>query len=87
MLESIKKIMEKSKEKGVDIIVATRMLIHEGKDNDTMEKALDLYSKVYAEVSYFHNKGDEESLAKVVELAELGKYEEVREFVKDAKGE
>ena len=87
MLKNILKIMEKSEAENVDIIVATRMLIHEGEDNDTMEKALSLYNKVYEHVAYLKNAGNAEGIAKVIELASADKFEEIKEFMKEIKGE
>lgn len=87
MLKSILKIMEKSKAENVDIIVATRMLIHEGEDNDTMEKALKLYDKVYEDVSYLKNNNNPDGVAKVIELASADKFAEIKEYMKEIKGE
>lgn len=87
MLKAILKIMEKSKTENVDIIVATRMLIHEGEDNDTMENALKLYNKVYADVSYLKNNNNPDGVAKVIELASVDKFDEIKEYMKEVKGE
>jgi hypothetical protein len=87
MLKSILKIMEKSKAEDVDIIVATRMLIHEGEDNGTMEKALAIYNKVYEDVSYLKNNNNPDGVAKVIELACADKFDEIKEYMKEVKGE
>lgn len=87
MFELIKKIMEKATEEKVDIGVAQRMLINEGEDNDAMVKALEIYTKSYEDISYLYNKGDFENIEKVVERTEQNKFEEIKELMKDIKGE
>lgn len=87
MLNSIKKIMEKSKAENVDIIVAHDMLVNEGEDKDTMKKALNIYTKSYEEICELKNKGDWVNLEKVVKLTEEKKYSEIRELMKEIRGE
>ena len=79
--------MEKSKAENVDIIVAHDMLINEGEDKDIMKKALDIYTKSYEEICELKNKDDWDNLEKVVKLTEEKKYEEIRELMKEIKGE
>ncbi len=87
MLNAIKKIMEKSKAENVDIIVAHDMLINEGEDKDAMKKALDIYTKSYEEISELKVANDWDNLEKVVKLTEEKKYEEIRELMKEIRGE
>ncbi len=87
MFKLIKKIMKKAKAENVDIGVAQRMLINEGEDNDAMVKALEIYTKSYEDISYLYNKGDFDNIRKVVELTEEKKYDEIKELMKDIKGE
>lgn len=87
MLKSILKIMEKSQAEKVDIGVATKMLIVEGEDYDTMQNALKLYNKVYEDVSYLKNNNNPDGVAKVIELASADKFAEIKELMKEIKGE
>ena len=83
MFELIKKIMEKAKAENVDIAVAQRMLINEGADTLEMNKAFNIYNKSYEDISILYDKGDFDSIKKVVELGELKKYDEIKELMKD----
>lgn len=87
MLNSIKKIMKKADETGKDIGVACDMLVYEGEDLQVMKKAMKIYTKSYEEICELKNKGDWDNLAKVVELTEKKKYDEIKELMKEIKGE
>lgn len=87
MFESIKKIIKKSQETGKDIGVACDMLVHDGEDLATMKKAMDIYEKSYEEICYFTVKNDYEMIEKIVKLTEEKKYSEIRELMKEIRGE
>ena len=85
MYKLIRKIMAKAEAENVDISVAQRMLINEGEDTLEMNKALNIYNKSYEDISYLYNKGDFETIEKVVELTEAKKYSEIAELMAEVR--
>ena len=81
MYESVKRILDKSKETGEDVLVARDMCIAEDKDKaDELRSAGELIKAHYSTITKLRREGDEESIKKLCDLVEKGDVAEIRAF-------
>ena len=89
LFKNVTKILNCSKEKGVDILVARDMLIAEDKSNDERTKQLfdacNFIGVFYDFMTDCRVGNDEESIKKICELYEQGDTISIRKFIKDKK--
>ncbi len=77
MLENIKRIYEKAKEKGVDLFIAYNMVRNDDhwdgvRDFTELEKAWDVVKSFEVEIAKIINQGDMESLEEFCDIIESG---------------
>lgn len=81
MYELVKRILDKSKETGEDILVARDMCIAEDKDkSDKLRSASELIKAHYSVITKLRREGDEESIKKLCDLVETGDVAQIRAF-------
>ena len=81
MYELVKRILDKSKETGEDVLVARDMCIAEDKENaEALKAAGELISKHYDTIAKCRREDDEVSIEKLCELVASGTPEEIRAF-------
>lgn len=86
MYEAVKKILDKSKETGEDILVARDMCIADAVadgEKAGLRAAGDLICEHYDVITKCRREGDEASIGKLCELIKKGTPEDVREFKKE----
>ena len=80
MYENIIKILDKSKVKNVDILVARDMIIAEEKANfDEMKQASDFIGKYYDTITKCRRLGDNDTIKALVEADDKGRKEIIKE--------
>ena len=80
MYENIIKILDKSKSKNVDILVARDMIIaEEGISYDEMKKASDFIGDYYDTITKCRRLGDNHTIKALVEADDKGRKEIVKE--------
>ena len=81
MYELVKRILDKSKETGEDVLVARDMCIAEDKSNaDELRAASELIKAHYSTITKLRREGDEESIKKLCDLVAAGDVVKIREF-------
>ena len=84
MYELVKRILDKSKETGEDVLVARDMCIAEDRENAEVIKAAgELISKHYDTIAKCRRENDEASIEKLCGLVVNGTPEEIRAFKKE----
>lgn len=84
MYELVKRILDKSKETGEDILVARDMCIAEDKPNETeFRKAGEFISAHYDVITKCRREDDEASIEKLCDVVANGTPEEIRAFEKE----
>ena len=73
MYELVKRILDKSKETGEDVLVARDMCIAEDKDKaDELRSAGELIKAHYFAITKLRREGDEESIKNLCDLVAMG---------------
>ena len=88
LFENVTKILNCSKEKGVDILVARDMLLAEDRTSERKNElfsACNFIGAFYDFITDCRVGNDEESIKKICELYEQGDIISVRKFIKDKK--
>lgn len=86
LFENIKKILEKSKEKKVDLLVARDMLTAEQPENGKkLAKASEVLKYYYNVITKLWNDGDTDTIAEICELYEAEKVVELRKLIDKVK--
>ncbi len=81
MYELVKRILDKSKETGEDVLVARDMCIAEDKDKaDELRSAGELIKAHYFAITKLRREKDEESIKKLCDLVATGDVSEIRAF-------
>ena len=81
MYESVKRILDKSKETGEDVLAARDMCIAEDRDNeDALRSASELIAAHYFTIAGLRRVSDEASIKKLCELVASGDKLALREF-------
>ena len=81
MYELVKRILDKSKETGEDVLVARDMCIAEDKENaEALREAGKVIKAHYDTIAKCRREGDNESIAKLCDLIAKGDAEEIRAF-------
>ena len=84
MYELVKRILDKSKETGEDVLVARDMCIAESKENaDKLRSASDFIKAHYSVITKLRRERDEESIKKLCDLVATGNVAEIRTFKKE----
>lgn len=84
MYTKVKKILDVSKEKDIDILVSRDTLVAEdGKFADEYFEACNIIKEYYKFITACRNEGDEASIKKLCSLYEEGKAVEIREMIKE----
>lgn len=80
MYKLVKRILDKSKENGVDVLVAADMVAHaEGHTN--MEEAKEVIDKYYDTITKLRREKDEATIEKLCSFVEAGDTGEIRKLV------
>ena len=81
MYELVKRILDKSKKSGEDVLVARDMCIAEDKSNaDKLRSASELIKAHYSTITKLRREGDEESIKKLCDLVAEGDVVKIRAF-------
>ena len=84
LYENIKKVLDKAKEKGVDILVARDMVINADKiKEDEYMVASKVIQTYYKFITGCRVAGNEEDVKTLCELYENGDIEKIRELIED----
>lgn len=84
MYTKVKKILDVSKEKDIDILVARDTLVAEDRAfADEYFEACNVIKEYYKFITACRNEGDEASIEKLCSLYEKGKKVEIREMIKE----
>ena len=84
MYELVKRILDKSKETGEDVLVARDMCIAEDKENsDVLKSAYNLIRAHYDVVTKCRREKDEPSIAKLCDVVMNGTPEDIRTFKRE----
>ena len=84
MYEAVKKILDVSAEKDLDILVARDTLIAEERENaEEYSEATEVIRTYYKFITGNRNEGNEEAIKELCELYEAGKKAEIRELIKE----
>ena len=84
MYELVKRILDKSKETGEDILVARDMCIAEDEENaEALKSACNLIRAHYDTITKCRREGDEASIEKLCEVVASGTPEDIRVFKKE----
>lgn len=86
MYEIVKKILDTSREKGVDVLVAKDMVINDGESYEVVTDAYkSIISKYYDVVTFFRRNDDNASIEKICKLHDEGKTFELQVFIKEVR--
>lgn len=84
MYEAVKKILDVSKEKDLDILVARDTLIAEDRErSEEYSEACEVIKTYYKFITGNRNEGNEEAIKELCDLYEAGKKAEIREKLKE----
>ena len=84
MYELVKRILDKSKETGEDLLVARDMCIAEDKENkDALESAYNLIRAHYDVITKCRREDDDASIEKLCQVVMNGTPEDIRAFKKE----
>ena len=84
MYELVKRILDKSKETGEDVLVARDMCIAEDKENsDALKSAYNIIRAHYDVVTKCRREKDEPSIAKLCDVVMNGTPKDIRAFKKE----
>lgn len=82
MYSYVKKILDVSKDKDVEILVARDMLISAGENAEKVNYAFDIVHEYYEIITFFRRIKDEDGIKAVCELCVSDKKDELRMFIK-----
>jgi len=86
MYENVKKILDKSRETGEDILVSRDMCIAEDKENaENLKGAFKLIDKHYDIITKCRRENDDASIERLCDLIAKGDSEELKAFEKEIK--
>ena len=84
MYELVKRILDKSKETGEDVLVARDMCIAEDKENEeALKSACNLIRAHYDVITKCRREDDDASIEKLCQVVMNGTPEDIREFKKE----
>lgn len=81
MYKFVKRILDKSKETGEDVLVARDMCIAEDRENaDKLRSASELIKAHYSVITKLRRERDEESIKELCDLVAMGIVADIRAF-------
>lgn len=85
MYTLVKEILDTSREKKVDVLVARDMVVASGKEHEEVNAAYAIIHKYYEVIAFFRRSDDEANIEKICTLYAEGKEDELKAFVEEVK--
>ena len=85
MYALVKEILDISREKKVDVLVARDMVVASGKEYEEVKAAYAIIHKYYEVITFFRRSDDEANIEKICTLYAEGKEDELKAFVEEVK--